>query len=52
MCLRKSLGIVKDIYKKFSHNEGLIKIFSEMIYAEVIKDQLDVLKEKYVSEKS
>ena len=37
-CLRKSLGLVKDIYRKFSQHTEFIKAFSNTVYQEVVCD--------------
>jgi|TARA_B110001450_G_scaffold248491_1_gene264759 hypothetical protein len=37
-CLRKSLGLVKDIYRKFSQHTEFIQEFSNTVYQEVVCD--------------
>jgi hypothetical protein len=37
-CIRKSLGLIKDIYRKFSYEKEFIKDFSQIVYDEVISD--------------
>jgi hypothetical protein len=37
-CLRKSLGLVKDIYRKFSQHTDFIQEFSNTVYQEVVGD--------------
>lgn len=37
-CLRKSLGLVKDIYRKFSQHKDFIQEFSSAVYQEVVGD--------------
>lgn len=51
-CLRKALGLVKDISRKFSYDKVFIAEFSEVVFREIIKDQLPHLKQRYVSDKS
>lgn len=49
---RKGLGLVKAIFRKFSYNEGFIKSFSDIVYSEIIKEQLGTLNTNYISDKS
>jgi hypothetical protein len=51
-CLRKALGLVKDIFRKFSYDREFISGFSEMVFREVMCDQLPLLKTKYICDKS
>ena len=46
------MGLVKDIYKRFSQYEDYIQEFSASVYREVVNDQLEGLKLNFVSEKS
>ena len=36
-CYRKGLGIVKDIYRKFSGHKDFIDSYTETVYEEIIK---------------
>ena len=51
-CLRKSMGLIKDIYKRFSQHESFIREFSEAVFQEIVQDQLKDLKVNFTSEKS
>lgn len=51
-CLRKALGLVKDIFRKFSYDKEFIAGFSEVVFREIIRDQLPLLKQRYVCDKS
>ena len=51
-CFRQGLGLVKSIYSKFSHLKDFISEFSAMVFDDLIKDQLSIMKEKYISQKS
>lgn len=51
-CLRKALSLVKDIFRKFSYGKEFISGFSEMVFREIMSDQLALLKTKYVCDKS
>jgi len=46
-CLRKSLGMINDLYKKFCDDEEFVLEFSNIVHEEVIRDQLPVLNIKY-----
>jgi len=46
------MGLVKDIFKKFSQHKDFIQNFSNIVYVELIKDQLPDLKTNYTSDKS
>lgn len=35
-CLRKSLSLIKDIYRKFSYEKAFITDFSKMVHEDVI----------------
>ena len=51
-CLRKALGLIKDIYRKFSYEKEFIQDFSIIVHQEVISDQLSLLKSNYICDKS
>ena len=51
-CLRKGMGLIRDIYKRFSQHEDFIQEFSASVYREVVDEQLEGLKLNFVSEKS
>ena len=51
-CLRKSMGLIKDIYKRFSQYQSFIREFSETVFQEIVQDQLKDLKLNFTSEKS
>ena len=51
-CLRNGLKIVKQLYAKFNYAEEFAQPFSQLLYQEVVEDQLDLFKDMYVSEKS
>ena len=51
-CFRKGLGLIKNIFRKFSTQKEFIITFSQMIYDEIIIDQLPNLKTNYISDKS
>lgn len=51
-CLRKGMGLIKDIYRRFSQHKDFIQEFSATVYREVAVDQLEGLKTTFVSEKS
>jgi hypothetical protein len=51
-CYRKALGLLKDIYRKFSGHQEFIDEFTEAVYQEVIKDNLENLQAQYISDKS
>jgi len=51
-CIRKSLGLAIQIYNKFSHKTDFISEFSDLIYEEIIIDQLEIFNSCYISEKS
>lgn len=44
--------MVKDIYKRFAWRQDLTQNFSQMVYEEVLEDQLDLLYTNYTSDKS
>lgn len=46
------MGLIKDIYKRFSQHQDFIQEFSASVYREVVSDQLEGLKQNFVSEKS
>ena len=52
MCLRKGLKIAKQLFNRFAFDAHFTQRFSALLYTEVIEDQLPVLKERYISEKS
>ena len=52
MCMRKGLKIVRELFAKFSHHPAFIVELSRVFYADLVKDQLAHLKERYGSEKS
>ena len=37
-CLRKSMGLIKDIYRKFSQHTDFIQEFSNTVYQEIVGD--------------
>jgi len=51
-CLRKGLGLIKDIFKKFHLYHEFMEEFSLMVYQEIVADQLPLLRSCHVSEKS
>ena len=52
MCMRKGLKTVRELFAKFSHHPAFITDLSRVFYAELARDQLAYLKERYGSEKS
>ena len=52
MCQRKGLKIAKLLFKRFSYDVDFTQKFTELLYSEIISDQLALLKERYISEKS
>jgi len=42
-CMRKGLGIVKQLYDKYSSVPSFLTLFSSQIYSEIIEDQLPLL---------
>lgn len=53
-CLRKGLGLVNDVYKKFGsdQDDSFIDSFSEIVFNELVQDQLAVLNPNYISSSS
>lgn len=51
-CLSKGLKIAKLLFKRFSYDSDFTESFTEMLYRELIADQLSSLKMRYISEKS
>ena len=44
VCIRKGLGIVKQLFDRYSANEVYIKDYSRQVYHEIISDQLGNMK--------
>ena len=51
-CQRKSLGLIKEIFKKFSLEHDFIENLSQIVYQEIIADQLPLLNSNHITEKS
>ena len=51
-CFRHGLGLVKDIFRRFSNYTEFNSIFTQVTYDTLVSDQLILLKDKYISEKS
>lgn len=43
VCLRKGLGIVKQLYDKYGHLPDYVESYSEQVFKEIIEDQLEAL---------
>lgn len=51
-CMRRGLKVAKQLVRRFSYNRSFTERFSALLYRELVADQLSVLKERYISEKS
>jgi hypothetical protein len=51
-CVRKGFKLVKTLYQKFNQNQGFISYLSEMVYSNLVQDQLQFLGTRYISERS
>lgn len=51
-CLSKGLKIAKLLFKRFSYDVDFVTKFTDMLYRELIADQMSSLRLRYISEKS